>query len=212
MKANSMFPKTFKWSGPHDGCGGSRWCCDHKDLQGLDVTEIKPVAGEVEKVSISTRSDELSAVCDGIYGIAFETKDEAASIVLSLLTAHRKAVAKAPVPKEQVDFISRQLDDNRRQAQALRDMCWANRSQMRELRATAKALGLARNLPSHDESDVEKLIATIDNFKLDFDGPKDPPFFSEAKLYDMLGKDQARSVLGLMDQIKRALDPIAAAE
>ena len=35
------------------------------------------------------------------------------------------------------------------------------------------------------------------------------PFFTEATLYELLGKENARDVLGLMDIIKERIDPMA---
>lgn len=203
MKTRFKPSKPFSWSGPYDGCGGERWCCGHKDLNGLDVTVFKDGSG----VSISTRSDELSAVCGGISNIQFADRDEAALVVLSLVRAHREAVARVPVPKEQHAFIVRQIGDLREQATALRTLCFQNRSQMRELEVVAKLLGLEDKIPSYSESKPEKLIARIDAFTLDCDKL---PFFTEGKLYDLLGKDDARSVLALIAQVKRALDPVAA--
>lgn len=205
MKTRFKPSKPFEWSGPYDDGGAStRWCCGHKDLGGLDV--CVPKDGR-DSVRITTRSDELSAVCGGLNSIEFENRDEAAGVVLALVRAHRAAVARVPVPKEQHAFIVRQVGDLREQATALRTLCFQNRSQMRELEAVGKLMGLEDKLPSYSESKPEKLIARIDAFTLQGD---EVPFFTEGKLYDLLGKDDARSVLALIAQVKRALDPVAA--
>jgi hypothetical protein len=59
--------------------------------------------------------------------------------------------------------------------------------------------------PNEELDENKKLIKELNEFTLEGD---DVPFFSEAKLYDLLGKHPARDVLGLIDTVKKKLDVV----
>lgn len=191
--------QTFKWSGPYDT---DRWCCDHKDLNGLDVVESK------DGCRIRPRGDEIQIVCGGLDA-TFDSRDEAATVVLGLVRAHRSAIAASPVPASQREFVLREVREIRIQAEALRTLCYQNQMRATMMAAVAKDMQLDVPMPDVPGSDAAKLVAEIDGFKLVADTNDGPPLFSESKLYALLGKTDARSVLALIRRVKAALDPVA---
>lgn len=55
------------------------------------------------------------------------------------------------------------------------------------------------------EAEVRRCVSELANFTLDRKGKL--PFFSEASLYDLIGKDDARSVLSRLRSVQEALAP-----
>ena len=213
MKPKFYTPPKFDWSGPHDGLGGDpRWCCMHKALNGLDVTEHK-----VGTMSVTFRSNQLQDLFGDktggsllLNGEQFDNKDELAGFALRLVRWHAAAVKNVPVPpqvKELVDRIRRELN---LQAQKLRDQCVYHQILVETVDRVLPVVGLE----PYDEgpgSEAEKLLRKLDAFVLPCDPPKSPPFFSETRLYELLGKTDARDVLSIIAQVKRQLDPVKGA-
>lgn len=90
-------------------------------------------------------------------------------------------------------------------SKAIRDEAFNVQHEMRVLKEFVKEL----NFPEDSIYELEDndVVARVRDMKLEGD---DIPFFSEAKLYDLLGKEDARSVLGAINKLMEAIDPIAA--
>lgn len=211
MKPKFYTKQKFEWDGPYDGGSSPRWCCKHKDLQGLDVVE--PLKGCMWATFRSSHLQDLFGDRTGgstlLAGEQFKDRDELAAYALRLVRWHAAAVKNVPVPpkvKELVDRIRRELHT---QAQKLREQCLYHQILQETVDRVLPTVGLE----PYDEpgSPAENLIRKLDEFVLPCDPPKSPPFFSEAKLYDLLGKTDARDVLSIIAQVKRQLDPVKGA-
>lgn len=140
---------------------------------------------------------------ESLARLRFPTAELALAVGLEVLRNHDRMTKDFPVPKALNDAIERAEDKARDLEKTARDLCFTVNSLNWDLRGLRKAVGMPAL--THREDD---LIAQLDAFTT-CDGKH--PFFSESTLYDLLGKDDARSVLGLIAQVKRRLDPIGGA-
>jgi hypothetical protein len=78
-------------------------------------------------------------------------------------------------------------------------------SQLEQIYKAAPHLfsNIDESILEHEKYETRQALSNeIDNLTLDGD---EHPFFSEAKLYDLVGKDNARTVLSLMRRIQEEL-------
>jgi len=135
----------------------------------------------------------------------FASKADAATVVYHMLELHKTAVAKVPIPVHIHERLTHNLRDLQRQEQELRSICFNNRIQQEDLVRLAHELG--DNL-EHGElplTHAQQAIKEIDELCLE---GEEVPFFSETKLYKLLGKEDARSVLAVLHNLKRIADPV----
>jgi len=214
MKPKFYTPPKFEWDGPYDGGKSPRWCCQHKELRGLDVVE--PLGNNKGCLLVYFRNDHLqdlfgegtggSTLLDGDQ---FKDKDELAGFALRLVRWHAKAVEKVPVPTEVKALVGRIRHELHAQAQKLREQCVYHEILRQAVDRVLPTVGLE---PYDEPGDLAaNLIRKLNEFVLPCDPPKSPPFFSEGKLYDLLGKTDARDVLSLIAEVKRRLDPVRGA-
>ena len=203
--SRSAFP-SFKFRELSRTANEVCWYCENKNLGDLSLTEhlTKPQFPNVPigKVTAEWRGTPALDL-DSYY---FDTKEDATTLVYKMLSMHQDAVSAVPIPVDIHDQLDRMLDDLRREEQDLRGVCATNRRSQEQIRRLAKSMG--DNLgydPDEPISKAEEAIQALDKFTLTGDKV---PFFSEAKLYDALGKEDARTVLALIHNLKRIADPV----
>lgn len=138
----------------------------------------------------------------GMIEVPFPSAESALAVGLQMCRDHDKRMAKYVVPKPLQDAIERAERSVREQERDLRSLnCRAafGRWEVEELR---KAAGM----PPTDW-DTDDLVKRLNEVSFD----DKHPFFSEANLYDLLGKEDARTVLALIEEAKKRLDPIGGA-
>lgn len=157
--------------------------------------------------NIQSNSD--ARIPDSVRRIAFPTPEHAAAVGLTICLEHDKQMKEFAAPKDlisAIDLAEREVDAMER---AARDMAFSVALAKRSIDSLRAAAGLPVNEWRKDD-----LVEAINSFTL-YSAAKQKhskhPFFTEAVLYDMLGKDDARSVLGLIAQVKRRLDPVGGA-
>lgn len=142
-------------------------------------------------------------LCDLDRRLQFPTAEMALAVGLQICRAHDRLLKDFPVPKTLNDAIERTERKARDLEKTARDLCFTVNSLNHDLRGLRKAAGMPPLIWREDD-----LITQLDSFATQ---GGEHPFFSESTLYDLLGKEDARSVLALIAQVKRRLDPIGGA-
>jgi hypothetical protein len=134
----------------------------------------------------------------------FETFEKAAQFLWNVTFAANMCRAKIPVTNEVLDYVRREGEDLRRQADAVRSMAMNVYHKQQTLRHMAKSLGIdGIAWEIGEDDDVRKLA----DFKVLHDG-EEIPFFSEAYLYETIGKEEARTLRSLMRTFITKIDPL----
>ena len=111
------------------------------------------------------------------------------------------------LPDEVKELFRARCETLTNELNALRSRTWDLLSEASELRKVAMAFDVGERADWAIEfMRVEPMVEAIDSFTLE---GGEHPFFTESTLYDLLGKDAARSVLALIDLVKRRIDPVA---
>lgn len=156
---------------------------------------------------IQSNSDER--IPDSVRMITFPTAEHAAAVGLAICREHDRSMKQYAAPKPLLDAIDRAehiVDGLEQKARGLAFEVAAAKHIVNSLR---KAAGLPENEWRKDD-----LIERLNTFTLCAADRKkwmQHPFFTEAILYDLLGKEDARSVLGLIAEVKRHIDPVGGA-
>lgn len=132
----------------------------------------------------------------------FPDEQTAASFLYYTVLASNKLRSEVPVSKELINFISneaRSLFDHQR---TLKSLCFEASSRKRTLAWIIEKLNINVNFWELEDENIKQIL----EFKL---SGQDTPFFSEASLYPLIGKEDARSVLALLRRLTSAIDPTA---
>ncbi len=201
-KLSSPLPYGYKINDDTNADGGflegpenrTPWVCVTKHLDG-------------EGWCIRSNSDDR--IPRSIRSISFPTKEHAAAVGLATCLNHDRLMKDYVAPQPLVTAImlaEREIDSMEK---AARDMAFA----VALAKINVDKLRTAAGLPAN-EWRKDDLVEALNTFTLCCSTKQKymkQPFFTQAVLYDMLGKEDARSVLGLINQIKRRLDPVGGA-
>ncbi len=178
-----------------DGPNGRPWVC-------VAASGFKDLPGFV----IQPNSDDR--VPQAVRNIVFPTAEHAGAVGVAICLAHDRSMKQFTVPKALLDAIEAAERNARDLEKAARDVAF----QVAYTRHSANQLRKAAGLPEKEWKD-DDLLETLKTFTLGAGKAKHMrhPFFTEATLYDLLGKEDARSVLGIIEQVKRRIDPVGGA-
>jgi hypothetical protein len=151
------------------------------------------------------RNANNEAISDS-FRVEFDDKDSAAYIAVTILRCHKADVKKVPINPETFKILGYEYQDLVRFEREVKDMAASLFYRKQRLRLSCRAMGFdLEGDPNEELDENKKLIKKFTEFTLEGD---DVPFFSEAKLYDLLGKHHARDVLGLINTVKKKLDVV----
>jgi hypothetical protein len=184
-----------------------------KDERGQFLAEIrcmsKPILPKSQKSKtqypywyISSYSTNAETEMELPQNLRFNDKDTAFNFVIMVRKAYLSEIARRPLTEAANEYITLQ-------ARSLRERTKNTISTLHELqREKWSLLKLARQCGVEeatfyvDDSDLGKAIQELTEYKYN-----DTTFFSEACLYDLIGKDSARSVLCLLEQLLLLVAP-----
>lgn len=141
---------------------------------------------EVDLESVDMRS------VNGINRLRFDSENEAATFVSMFVGQVVQARDNSPVPEEIRSFLNREADTIRRDVNSLKDQWIRLHGRARGLRYLAKKFNIQEPVWLLEQNDIGEVVKKIVEFKLE---NGEHPFFSEGTLYDLLGKEDARTVL-----------------
>tara|TARA_B100001778_G_scaffold330827_1_gene333974 strand:- start:4452 stop:5114 length:663 start_codon:yes stop_codon:yes gene_type:complete len=143
-----------------------------------------------------------------ISRLKFKGKKACGEFVAETYKQIKAARDASPVPEDIrifIEAVGRDLADEDR---ALRGALLNHVSKCRWITDLAKKHGIG-SLYLRVEDDAAKMVQRIMNWKREGD---DIPFFSEAILYELIGKEDARSLLALINDMTMEIDPIEAVD
>jgi hypothetical protein len=143
-----------------------------------------------------------------IQRLIFDSDEEAAAFVATIYGQVRHARNASPVPEPIRAFIENEGRDLAEGGKALRSALLNHVYKARTIRHFADEYGIG-GVYLRVDSDTAKMVRRVMNWKREGD---EHPFFSEVTLYELIGKEDARSLLSLIDDAMKEIDPIAAAD
>jgi hypothetical protein len=129
---------------------------------------------------------------------------EAALFYLTFTIAVKRETERHPLPPDVMsvlESISRSLNDEKQDLDKQYMALWRRRQ---ELLWLAKTYNLDRLVYQNEDSENTRAVKDMLEFKL---CGQDAPFLSEACLYDLVGKEDARTILALFRGIVEKIDP-----
>jgi hypothetical protein len=138
----------------------------------------------------------------------FITKEDAYNFVTYSHATIKHHTETSPLPE-----VARRYFTDR--ARALREETSAHisalhnlRSQKYQLLQLIEQFGVEHAAFYIDDSDLGKAIKELLEFKINHKS-EEIHFFSESVLYDLVGKDDARSILGHLERLMKIIDPVS---
>lgn len=163
-----------------------------------------------KKWRIKPPVNRASYKCLENFDCTFDTKEVAAAVAYTVIQTAKEAVEERPLPGDIVDYLNgraRILSEERR---SLESRFININIEMHELREFAKKNKIKEVIWRTDDVDGHKVVNDIKKLEVmvkDDGKMVEVPFFSETALYNLIGKDQARSVLALFDRLCKMVAP-----
>ncbi len=141
--------------------------------------------------------------------IHFPSAEAAAAAGLAVCLNHDRLMEDYAVPKPLMDLIERYEDEARDLESMARKLAFTAACAQLRVNQFRRAAKLPEREWFKDDL-VERLEKWTPQSPLK-KAHGDAPFFSEHVLYDLLGKDDARTVLAMVNDAKRRIDPVGGA-
>lgn len=144
---------------------------------------------------------------DSVRFMDFESKEIAANFLYLLNIKTEETRKKFPLPQEVTDYFERRANNLFEEKRNLLLRLKELQSEFSRLLRIAKENNLLKVQFYDEESDGSLLVNKLMNYKsYDSEGNL-VRFFSEACLYPLCGKEEARSILRLIDDVCSFIDP-----
>lgn len=136
----------------------------------------------------------------------FPDKELAFHFIVAVIQAAQKEVNKRPLPEDVMDAFNRRARSLRERGQQLHSQLLDLQFEQYALLQMAKKYGVDEAEMYLGDSDIDRVVQELLEFKVVV-GKEQVPFFSESALYELIGKDDARSVLGRMRRLMKLVAP-----
>lgn len=140
----------------------------------------------------------------------FPDKELAFHFVVSVIKAAETQIERRPLPEDIMNYISQRAYDCRRREEQLRAQMLDLQCEKHSLSRLAKKHGSAEATSYVNDADLDELIEELLKFKVSYKEDKkleEAPFFSETALYNLIGKEDARTILSLMERLLNKVAP-----
>lgn len=186
-----------------------------KDEHGQHLADINRASWKGSGKYLYITNTELE-----IENCRFNTVQNAFYFVVGVARASKKQVETRPLPEEVMEFLNERARTLRDRSQKLHMDALDLESEKYRLLKLAQKHGVDKAEIYIGDSDAEAAVDELLDFKVQVEFDKynengevvgteweEVPFFSESCLYELIGKDQARSVLGRMRRIIGKIAP-----
>lgn len=185
---------------------------DDEDTYGEYLGKIvKSHTGE-EWRWVETRPEELLTY---VRNIILPTEEIAASFLYAIKQRSDAYCKAHPIPQDLSQYLERKARDLQEIDQKLLHQFWEVRNDRYMLHKFAERYGMERIQWYTEGSDKEETVKRLLEFSVfveDEGENKEVPFFSEVALYNLIGKEDARTVLSLVKDLCNSLAPNVAAD
>lgn len=143
----------------------------------------------------------------------FETAEQAFDFFVGVVEATRKQVDSKPLPEDVMDLFNRQARTLMERDRALQSQLLDLAIEKETLRNLAKRYNVAHCESYIGDPDLNEMVDALLKYEVAVPDENSPetykmaPFFSESALYEFVGKDAARSVLGMMRRLIGKITP-----
>lgn len=156
---------------------------------------------------ISSYSATATAKMELPQDARFPTKELAFQFVVMVRKAYLAEIKRVPLTENARGYIERRARSLRDRTSALISQLHDVRNEKWELLVLAREAGVREATFYVDDSDLGTAAKELLEYKYG-----DHPFFSESCLYELIGKDAARSVLGMLERLLAIVKPEKAIE
>ena len=143
--------------------------------------------------------------------LQFESKEHAAKFVFALETTLITIEHGKPLPVDVTDYFNRRAQAALQELRELRGRITYVQMERRQLLALGRDYGLESATYLSEDADSHKSLRDLLKFRI-YVKDQEVPFFSEAALYELIGKEDARTVLALLRKVITHIDPVLAEE
>ena len=137
-------------------------------------------------------------------GNKFDTEELAYQFIVMVRQAYLAEINRRPLTEVANRYITNKAKSLRDRTSSLVSMMYDLSMEKWELLQLSKQCGVEEALVYIDDSDLGQAIDKLLNYKY---GKEEAPFFSESVLYELIGKDAARSILGHLQQLIKLIAP-----
>lgn len=148
-------------------------------------------------------------IIDFVRDMKFDAKESAAIFLKALIDRSEAYRKNHPIPTDLGEYLESKARKLREKRQALLNEFWDIRRDHYVLNQLAERHGLER-VTWFADSDKEESVRKLLEFKIyvNDDGEEvEVPFLSETALYNLVGKEDARSILSLMKKLCEQIAP-----
>jgi len=139
---------------------------------------------------------EPSDYLDVVSSLRFSDKETAASAYYAIVTKSQKVIETMPLPENVKRYLEERAENLQQEEQKLLTEFYRIRNERYMLNKFADENKIERVAWRTRSSDAEDAVRSIYDFKVYSETEKQElPFFSESILYELVGKDAARSIL-----------------
>lgn len=172
---------------------GDRFCEVHKtrDKQEWAVTQTYP-----EKYASSYE----------LKWMRFESRELAAQYCYNLIRISEKITKEQPLPEDVTAYLKERSEDLRKEEQNALNQFLRIRCERHQLRKIAERGQIEQIVYLSNEIDQEKIVRELLSFEVHLK-KKQVPLFSETALYALIGKEDARTVLAMVERVCNAVSP-----
>lgn len=143
---------------------------------------------------------------DQLRYLRFSNREEAAMFMYVLKNKVAETVDSSPLSEDLMRYLSQRAETLHEEEKRLLASFFNIRTEQKQLLMFAKKYGVREVLWRTEHTDQEKAVLALLNFKIHV-GKKEVPFVSEAALYELIGKEDARTALALIEKICAILAP-----
>lgn len=140
----------------------------------------------------------------------FPDRELAFHFIVSVIKAKNEEIERRPLPEDVMFVFLRRAQALREKSQALHSQLMDVQFEKQELLQLAKKYGVKEAEVYIEDADIDAAIDDLLKFQVSYteDGKQhEAPFFSESALYSIVGKEDARSILGYLRRVVEKVAP-----
>jgi hypothetical protein len=134
----------------------------------------------------------------------FKSPQEAAEFFVPIYRAVEETTKATPLPDNIMDYFNREAREFKEEQQALSGQFLRLQMRRQSLIRLAKQYGIEEATSWSSDADLDEKVNRLLTISLE---GKDVPFFSEASLYKLLGKEDARTIRAVLRNVIALVAP-----
>lgn len=155
--------------------------------------------------SVSHNSE---AALQEVAGLRFDTKEHAGEFLYAIIQKAENLRLTVPLPQDVCSYLTDRAKSLQEEEKRILSRFWEIKQEKYMLLQFANRNQIAEVVWNTEDSDAEKAVKDLLNYEVYVkQEKKDVAFISEAALYNLIGKDAARTVLSLVHKLCKLVAP-----